>query len=72
MSPHYTQFITICKHNILTHSHGNIIDIKKVNYMIDIDIFKKLLSKKSGRLEGFGIKVMPCWLRLWSQGNQLA
>ena len=51
------KFIKI-RQNILKQCHGNYMEMKKFNYMLEIDILKKSLSKIFGCPEG-------CFSRVW-------
>ena len=46
------------RHDILIQCHGNYIEMKKVNYMLEIDVLKKFLTEKFGCPEG-------CFLKVW-------
>ena len=63
----YTCMISLIRHDILIECHGNNMDMKKVNYMLEIDILRNSSQKKSGCPEGcFSIQKdtqTPCWLR---------
>ena len=46
------------RHDIRIQCHGYCMEIEKINYMLEIDIFKKILSNDFGCPEG-------CILGVW-------
>ena len=67
----YTQITTInmyllikTKHSILKLYHWNYIEVRKISYMLEIDIFRNSSQRNLGVLRN-GTQ-MPCWLRLCS------
>ena len=50
------KFITI-RHDINTQCHGNYKEMKKINYNLEIEIFRNSTQKKIGCPEGFFLKV---------------
>ena len=71
--PQYTQISTIkmykynkIRHDILIQCHGNYMEMKKFNYMLEIDILRNSSLEKLGVLRGLGVQKgtqTPCWLR---------
>ena len=77
--PQFTQISTInmykfikIRHDILIKCHGNCMEKKKFNYMLEIDIFRNSSQKKwvswGFVFKGLGVQKdtqTPCWLRPW-------
>ena len=40
------------RHDVHIQCHENYIEVKKINYMLEIDILRKLLTKMFGVLKG--------------------
>ena len=62
--PQYTQISTInmyefiqIRHDILIQCHGNYMEMKNVNYMLEIDILRNSSQKSLGVLRGDFLRV---------------
>ena len=70
----------IIRHDILIQCHGNYMEMKKFNYMLEIYILRnssqKLLGVLRGVIKGLGVQKdtqTPCWLSPWSIfGNRVS